>query len=134
MDKYQTFYDQLPELEAPAPYTRTTRVLFDSADDPDLPFGAALYRLKPGQRGPAHSHENEIEIYVILGGRGTITFDGQTRELSSQSLVWVPPRMVHETVSTGPGDLMILGIFVPPIDFSEIKNNWKRLRGVTDTR
>jgi mannose-6-phosphate isomerase-like protein (cupin superfamily) len=101
--------------------------LFDPAEDPELPFAAALYRLKPGQRGPAHSHENEVEIYVILGGRGTITFGGKTRELSSESLIWVPPRTVHETVSTGPGDLMILGIFIPPIDFSEIKKNWKRL-------
>jgi len=131
MDKYQKFYEQLPELEAPAPYTRTTRLLFDPADDLDLPFGAALYRLKPGQRGPAHSHENEVEIYVILGDRGTITFGGKTRELSSESLVWVPPRTVHETVSTGPGDLMILGIFIPPIDFSEIKKSWKKLTEAT---
>ena len=134
MDKYQKFYDQLPEIEVPAPYTRVTRLLFDSADDSDLPFGAALYRLKAGQRGTAHNHENEIEIYVILGGCGTITFGGQTRELSSRSLVWVQPRTVHETRNTGAGDLMILGIFVPPIDFSEVQDNWKKLAEGSDTR
>ncbi len=124
MDKYQKFYDQIQEMEAPAPYTRTARLLFDPAENPGLPFGAGLYCLKPGQRGPAHSHEKEIEIYVILGGRGTITFNGKTRELSPESLVYVPPNTVHETVSTGPDNLLILGIFVPPIDFSEVKNNW----------
>jgi len=126
MDKYQKFYDELPEREAPPPYTRTARLAFDPAEDHDLPFGAGLYRLKPGQKGPSHSHENAVEIYVVLGGNGTITFGGKTRKLSPESLVWVPPRTVHETVSNGPGDLLFLGIFVPPVDYSDIKNNWKQ--------
>jgi len=128
MDRIYVRYDEIPEIEAPEPYTRTAKLLFDRANDAEMPFCAGLFRLKPGQSGPPHAHENEVEIYVILQGEGTITIDGKkTYPLTPEGLLWVPPKTLHETVSTGKEDLLVLGIFVPPIDFGEMKKNWKKI-------
>jgi mannose-6-phosphate isomerase-like protein (cupin superfamily) len=126
MDDFHVNFKQIQELEAPAPYTRTVKILFDRENNPKLPFCAGLFRLKPGQKGPPHKHEEEIEIYVILQGQGTVTFDNKdVYPLTPQDMIWVPPKTLHETVSTGDEDLLLLGIFIPPIGFSEMKEKWK---------
>lgn len=124
LDKCQKFFDEMTEREAPPPFTRSARIVFDPAEDSSLPFTAVLYRLKPGQKGPKHHHENGIEIYVVLSGSGAIVIDGVQKKLGKDSLLYVPPNMFHETVSHGPEDLLILGIFIPPVDVSEIKDKW----------
>ncbi len=125
MSQYYVNLDTLKEFEAPAPYQRTAKIVFDQADDPTLPFCAGTFRLKPGQKGNPHTHDKEIEIYVVLQGEGTVTFNNETYPLSPRCMLYVPANTEHETVCTGDEDLVTMALFVPPIDFSFIKDGWK---------
>jgi mannose-6-phosphate isomerase-like protein (cupin superfamily) len=128
MNKFHINLDNLQEFEAPPPYTRTMKIIFDGTSDPSCHFSAGQFRLKPGQKGPAHKHEKEIEIYIVLQGKGKITFNNETIfPLSPKDMVYVPPKTLHETVNTGNDDLMFYGIFIPPVNLSEITASWTKL-------
>ena len=127
MSKFATNIDDIPEFIAPSPYTRSMKILFDQIDDPDRPFSAALFKLQPGQKGPAHKHSTEIEIYIALQGKGTVTFNNETvYTLSPKHVLYIPPKTTHETVNDGSEDLIFFGIFVPPVKLSDICKDWQK--------
>ena len=117
--------NQIPEYEAPSPYTRFARALVDPALIKDAPMSIGLFRYKPGQIGPAHKHDTETEVYYVLEGRGTVSLDGQTVELRKGVVVYIRPGVEHETKNTGDDEMMFLGIFAPALDFTAIKKQWK---------
>jgi quercetin dioxygenase-like cupin family protein len=41
-----------------------------------------------------HSHPTH-EFYYVLSGRGTMTIDGEDREIAQGDLVYIPPDKVH---------------------------------------
>lgn len=73
--------------------------------------GLAYHRIKPGQRGLAHRHDAAEEIYVVLGGGGRISLDGQLSELKRLDAVRVAPR-VARAFEAGPEGLELL-VFGP---------------------
>lgn len=128
MSHYHVNFDEIPEFEAPEPFTRTMKILFEKNEGLNRPFSAGLFKLKPGQKGPAHEHETEIEIYIALQGKGTVTFNHETQYvLSPTNMLYVPPKTIHETVNDGSEDLLFLGIFIPPVELATICQNWKRI-------
>ena len=47
-------------------------------------FGVSLQRLKPNQRMPfGHQHEQQEEIYVIVGGSGRLRLDDEIVDVAS---------------------------------------------------
>ena len=84
---------------------------------------------EPGQSGPPHMHDTEIEIYIVLSGAGTITFNNdKSYPLTPDHMIYVPPKTLHETVNTGNAKLVFYGIFVPAIDLNGMS---KCLRNVS---
>jgi mannose-6-phosphate isomerase-like protein (cupin superfamily) len=63
--------------------------------------------LEPG------SHETE-ETYVILEGKGTMTFARDKREVCKGDFVYLPPWCVHGIENTGTEPLVVLICTSPP--------------------
>ena len=84
---------------------KRTPVLMDGVRDATkaVPLGADLwpdhalrvFTLKPGGFTPHHKHDWEHINYVI-GGRGRLTIDGKTHEVSEKDFAVVPSNAEHQ--------------------------------------
>lgn len=73
--------------------------------------GLAYHVIKPGQRGQAHRHHHAEEIYVVIGGSGRASLDGETIPLRSLDAVRIAPP-VARAFEAGPDGLELL-VFGP---------------------
>jgi mannose-6-phosphate isomerase-like protein (cupin superfamily) len=112
---------KLIELKAPAPVTRYVRLFFDDAVIPDAPLSLACFRFEPGQFGPRHVHEKQVEVYYCLHGRGLVVVDGEEFILNPHSALYIPPGKHHETRNIGDSDFEFLGIFGPCLNFDNFR-------------
>jgi mannose-6-phosphate isomerase-like protein (cupin superfamily) len=127
MESFYVNLEDLPVYEADTPHERRMRVVFDDPAS-NLPFSVGQFILKPGQNGPPHKHEKEIEIYIVLSGEGKITFDNKkTYRLTPDHMLYVPPKILHETVNTGATDLVFYGVFVAPVDLNGMATTWNKV-------
>ncbi len=55
-----------------------------------------------------HYHREMTEYYYVLSGGGTITLDGEVREIATGDLVVIKPGVWH--TSDGEMDVLILGV------------------------
>jgi quercetin dioxygenase-like cupin family protein len=59
-------------------------------------LGVSLFRYAPGYQGSVgHSHREQEEAYVVVGGSGRILLDGEVRELRRWDVVRVSPEVVR---------------------------------------
>lgn len=65
-------------------------------------------RFQPGQVAPAHAHADMAEVFLVTGGSGTITVDGQVHPLAAGACVAVEPGEVHEIAATGAEPLVLV--------------------------
>jgi quercetin dioxygenase-like cupin family protein len=69
--------------------------------------GLAYYRIKSGQRGIAHRHENAEEIYVVLAGNGRVKLDDDVAQIGPMDAIRVAPSVVR-AFEAGPDGLELL--------------------------
>jgi quercetin dioxygenase-like cupin family protein len=77
-------------------------------------LGARLWRLRPGEEGPAHHHTSEHELYLVLDGTGRMRIGDRTLELDRLSAVLVEPGTVRQLVNDGDADVLWLVVGAPP--------------------
>jgi quercetin dioxygenase-like cupin family protein len=59
-------------------------------------LGVSYFRFGPGVRSPvAHSHREQEEAYVVVGGSGRIRLDDEVHELRRWDAVRVSPEVVR---------------------------------------
>ena len=127
MENFFASLADLPLYEAEAPFERRMKVVFDDPES-NLPFSVGQFIFEPGQSGPAHAHETEIEIYIVLSGKGTITFNNEeSYPLTPEHMIYVPPKTLHETVNTGDEQLVFYGVFVSPVDLNGMVKNLRKV-------
>jgi quercetin dioxygenase-like cupin family protein len=93
--------DRLPGLEG-----RFGRKHLDSRD-----LGVSLFRYAPNLRSPmAHSHREQEEAYVVVGGSGRVLLDDEVRDLRQWDVVRVAPEVVR-AFQAGPDgmDIIVVG-------------------------
>jgi quercetin dioxygenase-like cupin family protein len=73
--------------------------------------GLAFHVIKPNQRGGAHRHDDAEEIYVVLGGGGKASLDGEVVELRPFDAIRLAPNVVR-AFAAGPDGLELL-VFGP---------------------
>ena len=54
-----------------------------------------------GLEGPPHSHEAKEQIFYVTAGEGVIVVGPERHSVKPGSLIYVPPRVVHQTIVTG---------------------------------
>jgi quercetin dioxygenase-like cupin family protein len=59
-------------------------------------LGVSYFRYGPGVRSPvAHSHREQEEAYVVVGGSGRIRLDDEVQELRAWDVVRVSPEVIR---------------------------------------
>jgi mannose-6-phosphate isomerase-like protein (cupin superfamily) len=77
-------------------------------------LGLVMFYLPPHTINSVGSHETE-ETYVILEGRGTMTFaNGRRQEVEKGQFVYLPPWCEHGIENTGNETLVVLIATSPP--------------------
>ena len=66
----------------------------------------------PPGRAPEHSHAYD-ELVLVLAGHGVAHVGGCDRPLAPGSRLHLPPGLPHCLENTGPGELVVLGVFHP---------------------
>jgi quercetin dioxygenase-like cupin family protein len=93
---------------APGVEGRFGRKHLDSRD-----LGVSLFRYAANLRSPmAHSHREQEEAYVVVGGSGRILLDDEVLELHRWDVVRVAPEVVR-AFEAGPDGLEIVAIGGP---------------------
>ena len=68
-------------------------------------------QIPPG-RAPEHSHPYD-ELVLVLEGQGVAHVGGGDRPLAPGTQMHLPPGLPHCLENTGPGELVVLGVFHP---------------------
>ena len=81
--------------------------------------GLAYHRIKPGQRSPiAHRHERQEELYVVVGGSGTMKLNGEIVPFRQWDAFRVDADVVRG-FEAGVEGAEILAFGVPAVDGDE---------------
>jgi quercetin dioxygenase-like cupin family protein len=109
--------DRAPGIEG-----RFGRKHLDSRD-----LGVSLFRYAANLRSPmAHSHREQEEAYIVVGGSGRVLLDEELQELRQWDVVRVAPEVVR-SFEAGPEGLDIVAIGGPkPADGDGVMGvaNW----------
>jgi quercetin dioxygenase-like cupin family protein len=109
--------DRAPGIEG-----RFGRKHLDSRD-----LGVSLFRYAANLRSPmAHSHREQEEAYIVVGGSGRVLLDDDVQELRVWDVVRVAPEVVR-SFEAGPDGLDIVAIGGPkPADGDGVMGvaNW----------
>jgi quercetin dioxygenase-like cupin family protein len=113
MDVEDSVGDRVPGLEG-----RFGRKHLDSRD-----LGVSLFRYESNLRSPfAHSHREQEEAYVVVGGSGRVLLDGEIVELRQWDVLRVAPEVVR-AFEAGPDGLEIIAIGGPkPADGDGVRS------------
>lgn len=73
-------------------------------------LGVSYIRWAPGGKSSSgHAHREQEEVYVVLGGSGSVKLDDEVRELEQWDVVRVAPA-TFRGFSAGPDGLELLAI------------------------
>jgi mannose-6-phosphate isomerase-like protein (cupin superfamily) len=87
-------------------------------------FGLSLQRLKPNQRLPfGHKHDEQEEVYVVVGGSGRLKVDDEILELGQWDAVRVDPELVRN-LEAGPDGMDVLAFGAPGVRDTEQFMDW----------
>lgn len=72
-------------------------------------------RIKPGETVPAHTHQDEDQIYYVASGTGFVELDGVRTDVRAGSAVMIALGTEHLITNTGsdPLDYVFFVVFVP---------------------
>ena len=96
---------------------RSFKVIISPDIIPESPLGLATFKYKPGQTGPAHTHDTEVEVYYVIKGSGKVRIEDQVFPLEPGNVVYISPQKEHQTKSCADDSLEFLAFFVPSIKF-----------------
>lgn len=91
--------------------------LFHPYRDPaQVPLGYSISHafISPGDRTCPHRLKNSSEVYYFLSGTGTIHVGADESDVSSGTLVYIPPGEVQSVENCGEDDLTFLVMVEPP--------------------
>jgi len=98
----------LKELEPGGTEDVETRFARSHLDSEHL--GLSLFRYRPGYRSRiGHSHGEQEEVYLVVGGSGRIKLDDEIVELSQWDVVRVAPEVVRG-FEGGPDGLELIAV------------------------
>lgn len=78
-------------------------VLVDRSETQLTEVGLNTWR--KGLEGPPHSHDAKEQIFYVTAGVGVVVVGNARYPVKPGSLVYVPPRVVHQTIVTGDAPL-----------------------------
>ena len=80
------------------------------------PLAVTWVDCAPGSQQPAHVHAAQEQIYVVVRGRGLMHVGDEGTEVSSGTMIVIPPGQPHRIQSIGDEPLTYVSATVPPFD------------------
>lgn len=78
-------------------------------------LGARLWRLAPGQASTQHRHLSQVELYLVLEGRGRMRIgDGEALTLEPLSAVLVEPDELRQIFNDTDAEALWFVVGAPP--------------------
>lgn len=77
-------------------------------------FSMGVVQLNPGKGHERHDHPDSEEVLYVVSGEGEQTIGGETDDISSGEMVYIPAGVEHGTVNTGWDSLELLAVYTPP--------------------
>jgi mannose-6-phosphate isomerase-like protein (cupin superfamily) len=90
------------------PKVRKQQVFAELGSGKVVNFSQAYF--PPGEKAPAHAHEDMAEIFMVQSGEGEITLNGQSFDLSPGMYILVEPGDTHEIYNNGK-ETLVMGYF-----------------------
>jgi len=87
-------------------------LLHGEKDHLTVRYSLAHAVVRPGRRTVPHRLKTS-EVYYILEGRGRMTIDAETADVSARQAVYIPPGAVQSIANPGPRDLVFLCLVDP---------------------
>ena len=78
-------------------------------------FNVTHVSIHPGETVPAHTHQDEDQIYWVQSGEGFVELAGKRTEVAAGSAVLIPLGTEHLITNTGSGqlDYVFFVVFIP---------------------
>lgn len=70
--------------------------------------------IEQGGSIPLHAHET-VETYTIIEGKGRITVDSESREMSKGDFVYIERNKSHTLSNIGDGELHMMFVYAPSV-------------------
>ncbi|MEM2110911.1 MAG: cupin domain-containing protein [Candidatus Bathyarchaeia archaeon] len=100
-------------LTQPEGYNRTVALLIDKDMDGAQNISMGLCTIDPQSQIPKHAHEHEEEAMYILKGEGIAKIEDVDYILSEGSVVFCPPKVIHQIVNPNNQKLWFIFTYGP---------------------
>jgi mannose-6-phosphate isomerase len=86
--------------------------------------------IRPGQRLSYQRHTSRSEHWCVVSGRGLVTLDGTTVEVTTGTTIDVPAETAHRAACTGEEDLVFIevqtGSYLGEDDIERLEDDYGR--------
>ncbi|MBN1200792.1 MAG: cupin domain-containing protein [Anaerolineae bacterium] len=96
-----------------------SRFLLSCDDVAGTPLSVTWVTVEPGSRQVLHQHP-EIQVYVILQGGGLMTVGGETRQVHTGDLIYIPSNAKHGIENNTDSVLAYLSAATPAADLRKV--------------
>ena len=77
---------------------------------------------EPGGEQQMHAHAAEEQVYIVVRGHGLMKIGDEERDVSSGTLIFVPPGTAHAIRNTGDDTLTFVSAASPPMDVDALSD------------
>jgi mannose-6-phosphate isomerase-like protein (cupin superfamily) len=107
-----------------APVTELHRlkphILMDAGELGSRHVSVNWLEVPPGASEELRSHEEAEQVYVVVGGGGTMSATGDTQRLDVGDLVLIPPATDHSVANDGTDALALVSVQSPAVSADEL--------------
>ncbi|MFO7323528.1 MAG: cupin domain-containing protein [Chloroflexota bacterium] len=86
------------------------------------PFAVTWVDIAPGARQRLHNHP-QPQVYVIVAGSGLMHVAGESRQVSTGDLIYIPPNAMHGIDNNTDVTLSYISAATPAFDLTEVYDN-----------
>ena len=95
-------------------------ILMDAGELGSRNVSVNWLEVPPGVSEEMRSHEEAEQVYVVVGGSGTMSATGDTQRLSAGDLVLIPPATDHSVANDGGETLTLVSVQSPAVSADEL--------------
>lgn len=99
----------------PAPHERELKVLISPSLQEDVEgLAVGMTILPPGKASSFHSHDREVETWIVVSGEGEVRVGDERERVGPESVIFLPRNIKHQIINTGQEPLRMFWIYTPP--------------------
>jgi mannose-6-phosphate isomerase-like protein (cupin superfamily) len=97
----------------------SSHILMDAGELGSRHLTVTWLEVPSGVSQELHSHEEAEQVYVVVGGTGTLSAAGDTETLEPGDLALIPPASDHTIANQGDGPLALISVQSPAVSVEE---------------